>query len=294
MRAYAGVPLLIDGKALGVLYAIDRDVRNYDMRDVGFLSAVASRTAAALMKFRLYESLRETNVRLANEVAERRLAEQEISAALREKEVMLQEIHHRVKNNLQIVSSLLNLQSRDHQDPALHAAFGECQQRIRSMALIHEMLYQSRNLAELDFGDYLHTLVPALMRSYGTHAGRVTHDILTDKIAVPPETAVPLALIVNELITNSLKHAFPGQRGGCITIECRRGQGALELTVRDNGAGLPPDFEIGKSNSLGLRLVVMMARQLSAEIKARNQDGASFALTVSLPEPTPLPITPHP
>ncbi len=284
MRAYAGVPLLSDGKVLGVLYAIDREVRKYTAEDVGFLTAVASRATAAMVRFRLYESLRETNAQLADEVAERRVAEKKISASLREKEVMLQEIHHRVKNNLQVVSSLLNLQSRDNADPGLRAAFAESQQRIRSMALIHEMLYQSENLAEIDFGNYLRALVPVLLRSYNMKDGQVTHHIEADVIALRPQTAVPMGLIVNELVTNSLKHGFRDGRGGRISILCRRRGHEVELTVSDDGVGLPPDFTTEKTTSLGLRLVGMMKSQLDGRFEARNDNGAKFVFTFILAE----------
>jgi two-component sensor histidine kinase len=283
MKAYAGVPLLADGVPLGVLYAIDREVRQYSERDIGFLTAVASRAATAMVKFRLFESLRESNFRLAGEVAERRLAQQEISASLREKEVMLQEIHHRVKNNLQIVSSLLNLQARDQRDPALREAFADSQQRIRSMALIHEMLYQSDDLAKIDFAKYLRAFIPVLLRSYGTGGGRLTHNILADDIALSPETAVPLGLIVNELVTNSIKHAFPDGRAGRITIECRNCEGVLSLSVGDDGAGLPADFSPEKSGSLGMRLVAMLSKQLAARLEMRNHDGTAFLLVCTLP-----------
>ncbi len=283
MHAYAGVPLLADGKAHGVLYAIDREVRHYTPQEVTFLAAVASRAANALMKFRLIESLKESNLRLAEEVTVRRRAEERISASLREKESLLQEIHHRVKNNLQIVSSLLNLQSRDYADPVLQTAFAESQQRIRSMALIHEMLYRSNDLAEIDFGDYLRMLVPALMRSYSTHAAHVRHEIQSDDIKLRPQAAVPLGLIVNELITNSLKHGFVNRTAGNIAIECRRREGrTIELKVSDDGVGLPPEFCIGKMHSLGLRLVAMMASQIAARVESHSHEGASFTLTFEL------------
>ncbi len=288
MHAYVGVPLLADGRAHGVLYAIDREVREYTPQEVAFLTATASCAATALMKFRLFESLKETNVRLAAEVAERRRAEERITASLREKESLLQEVHHRVKNNLQIVSSLLNLQSRDYTDPALRTAFAESQQRIRSMALIHEMLYQTEDLAEIDFGAYLRTLVPALIRSYATHSGRVSHEITADTIFVRTETAVPLGLIVNELITNSLKHAFPDKRAGRIFIEFRHAGGAtFSLTVRDDGVGLPEGFAMEKTTTLGLRIVGMMAGQLSAQLEAQSPEGASFTLTFDIPDAHP-------
>ena len=290
MHAYAGVPLLADGKAHGVLYAIDREVREYTPQEVAFLTATASCAATALIKFRLFESLKETNVRLAAEVAERRRAEEKITASLREKESLLQEVHHRVKNNLQIVSSLLNLQSRDHTDPAIRTAFAESQQRIRSMALIHEMLYQTENPAEIDFGAYLRTLVPALIRSYGAEPVRVSLDITASAIPVRTETAVPLGLIVNELITNSIKHAFPGQRVGCVSIEFRSlKKNTLSLEVRDNGVGLASDFSMENTNTLGLRLVGMMAGQLSAQLEVQSRGGSIFTLTFEVPEASPPP-----
>jgi PAS domain S-box-containing protein len=214
-----------------------------------------------------------------HEVTAKKHAEAELKAALKDKEVLLQEIHHRVKNNLQIVSSLLNLQANDYDDPTLRKAFAESQQRIRSMALIHEMLYESENLAEIDFGKYLRALVPTLMLGYSARSGGITHDIQADDIALRPQTAVPLALIVNELVTNSLSHAFSDGRSGRIAIECRRrDRGEIALMVRDNGLGLPQGFSMQNTRSLGLRLVGMMVNQLSAKLEARDEGGASFEL----------------
>jgi two-component sensor histidine kinase len=158
------------------------------------------------------------------------------------------------------------------------------------MALIHEMLYQTEDLAEIDFGAYLRTLIPALIRSYGTNAVRVSHEIIAAAIPVRTETAVPLGLIVNELITNSLKHAFPSRRAGRISIEFRKlEEKAFSLIVRDDGVGLPEGFSIEKTSTLGLRLVGMMAGQLSGRFEAHSRDGAHFALTFEIPDATPAP-----
>jgi two-component sensor histidine kinase len=290
MRAFAGVPLLARGKALGVLYAIDREVRHYAEVDLGFLTALASRAAAALMKFRLFESLREANVRLAEEVGERRRAEAEISASLREKESLLREVHHRVKNNLSVIGGLLAMQSEASGDPATLAALRESESRVRAMSLIHERLYQSDRFADVDQREYLEDLSRIIFRAFGAPPG-VSVTVTGTMGRVPMDAAIPLGLIVNELLTNSLKYAFPGGRHGRVGIQLSREAGdELRLSFRDDGVGMPPGLDPEKATSLGTRLVLMLTRQLGGRCQFLSDAGTRVEISFPMPEESATPI----
>jgi PAS domain S-box-containing protein len=229
------------------------------------------------------------------DITERKEAEEQIHASLKEKEVLLQEIHHRVKNNLQIISGLLTLQADQAAGKSIDEIFRESQNRIRTIALIHEKLYRSHNLAEIAFDDYLRNLVESLFISYGVDAGRITAAYDMKIISFTIEKAIPLGLIVNELVTNALKHAFPAGRRGEIRISLhghpdaktskfKTDSGTLyvvptcELTVADNGIGLPAGFNTAKQKTLGMNLVSMLANQLQAEIQVKTAPGSEFRL----------------
>jgi two-component system, sensor histidine kinase PdtaS len=199
--------------------------------------------------------------------------EQQIRASLREKEALLQEIHHRVKNNLQIIASLLSLQSAYIRDPQTLMQFQECQGRIRSMALIHEKLYQSETLATVDLEDYVQSLALILMRSYSANPN-VKLELDLEQVAVSIDTAVPVGLMLNELVTNALKYAFPDGRAGRLLVALgAEPDGLITLRVQDDGVGLKPDFQLEQADTLGLRLVRMFARQLRAEVAVLCESG---------------------
>src|SRR5581483_12480068 len=163
---------------------------------------------------------------------------------------------HRVKNNLQVVSSLLGLQSRGARDPQLRRLFLESQNRIHSMAMLHESLYQSDDLSQIDFPEYIQRLADHLFRSYGITAERITLRSFMHPLRLNLDTAMPCGLIVNEVVSNSLKYAFPGDRKGQISISLQeRGDGIAELTIADDGVGIPPEIDVERTASLGLRLV---------------------------------------
>ncbi len=226
---------------------------------------------------RAEEDLKRSNEALKGEVAERTRAQEALSASLQEKEVLLKEIHHRVKNNLQIISSLLSLQTANHDsDPT--AALRESQDRIRSMALIHEKLYRSVDVARVDFRDYAEGLTAGLQRSYfpgpGVHVFVDVEDILLDI-----DLAIPCGLIVNELVSNSLKYAFQDGRKGEIRVGLARDGRNYILTVSDNGPGLPPDVDFRNTPSLGLQLVNMLASQLEGTVELDCSRGTRFKIT---------------
>jgi two-component system, sensor histidine kinase PdtaS len=219
-------------------------------------------------------------ISIIRDITERRRAEELIEASLREKEVLLKEIHHRVKNNLQITSSLLKLQSGYIQDGRAREMFADSQNRIRSMALVHEKLYQSSDLSRIHFADYIGSLATLLFRTYGVDQQRIHLHCGGEGIFLSVETAVPCGLIVNELLSNCLKHAFPADRSGEIWIQLvAQGEGFLQLTVADNGVGLPEGLDLVHVDTLGLQLVRTLAQQLDGAFEAVRSPRTEFKIT---------------
>jgi len=216
---------------------------------------------------------------IMRDVTRRAAIEQQIKNSLQEKEALLREIHHRVKNNLQVISSLLALQARAMTDDATKKMFHESRDRIHSMALLHESLYKSDNLARIDFSEYVAQLADHLFRSYGVAAERIRFRTELDALQLNMDSAVPCGLLINELISNSLKYAFPDGRRGEIYVGLR-GQGTqATLTVADDGVGLAPGFDWASARSLGLRLVRSLAQQLEATLEYTGGPGTRFRLT---------------
>jgi len=204
----------------------------------------------------------------------------ELESALREKEILLKEIYHRVKNNLQTVSGLLSLQGRCFQDPEIVRAFEETQDRLRSMAMIHESLYRSDRLSGVDFPAYVQTLARTLIDSHETSPSRIKLRLDVEPVSFDLKTAVPLGLIINELVSNALKHGFPRDREGMIAVELhRRGEDGFHLSIRDDGIGLPPDLELGRLDSMGLCLVEMLIGQIDGRLRLGTAPGANFEIT---------------
>ena len=216
---------------------------------------------------------------VAHDITESKQNEEKIRASLEEKELLLKEIHHRVKNNMQVVSSLLQLQSGYIKEPEFRAMFAESQDRIKSMALIHEKLYQSRDLARIDFAEYVRSLVRMITRSYPTKSGSVEIEVHSDPILLNIDTGVPVGLILNELLSNTFKHAFPGDRRGKVQVafEDKKELG-FQLLIKDSGVGLPPDFSLNNTKSLGLRLVRILTDQINASLRFASENGAEFRL----------------
>jgi PAS domain S-box-containing protein len=220
---------------------------------------------------------------ILRDVSDRKQSEHKLRAALEEKEILLREVHHRVKNNLQVVSSLLNLQARATKDEEIVKAFEESQNRVQSMALIHEQLYESHELANLDFPEYIHRLASRLFRTYQVRADRVKLETEISDVRMGVDLAVPCGLILNELISNSLKYAFPGSREGSIVIRAEGMQdGSALLTIADDGVGLPPDIGFWSTKTLGLRLVRSLVRQLDGEIDVVGPPGAEYRIRFNI------------
>jgi two-component sensor histidine kinase/CheY-like chemotaxis protein len=225
--------------------------------------------------------LHAANDRLRHELGERLRVETALRASLREKEILLQEVHHRVKNNLQVIKSLLRLQAYTVMDPALHELFRDSQNRVYAMALVHEQLYQAQDLAHIDFATYLRELASSVLRSYEVRSDQIALALDIDKaVALDIDTAIPLGLILTELVSNSVKHAFCDGRAGTITIGLHCDVEALVLAVRDDGIGISETCDLRTTGSLGLQLVADLADQLGGAVSIDRCAGTSFQIRI--------------
>lgn len=217
---------------------------------------------------------------ISTDITNRKLAEEKLKASLNEKEVLLREVHHRVKNNLQVISSLLNLQSSYVKNCEVRDLFKESQNRIKSMALIHERLYQSKDLANIDFGEYSNRLIRQLFSSYKAGTKRISYSISIHEIFLDINTAIPCGLIINELVTNALKHAFINSEEGKIDISLHmKKPNSCKLIVSDNGIGFPEKLDFRATETLGLQLVVTLVEQLNGKITLLKSNGTRFKIT---------------
>jgi PAS domain S-box-containing protein len=218
-------------------------------------------------------------VAVSRDVSERKISEEKKASALKEKEILLREIHHRVKNNFQIIMSLLNLQTRQIGDAKTLDPFLSSRDRIRSMALVHEKLYRSSDLASIDFTDYIRSIVGELFQTYSIPDRSVGLEMTLDSVFVEIDQAVPCGLIINEIVTNSLKYAFtPDTASPLISVVLRDGP-LVELCISDNGIGIPEGK--GESATLGLRLVRMLAQQIDAQLEMTVQGGTSWRFFIA-------------
>lgn len=215
------------------------------------------------------------------DITERRRAQQGLEDALREKTVLLNEVHHRVKNNLQVITSLLNLQADYAADPRLRTILSESCGRVKAMALTHQLLYERKDFSRLDLGDYLDHLVQSIRSSYraGGNRIRLTLILPTPAVQLDLERAIPCGLLINELVSNAFKHAFKGERCGEIVIEVNEDlDDQISLSVADDGVGLPPGAESAQASSLGLQLVQLFVEQLHGQLTIDRTHGTSFSL----------------
>jgi PAS domain S-box-containing protein len=212
------------------------------------------------------------------DISERRKVETKLRASLEEKEVLLKEIHHRVKNNLQIVSSMLSLQLDQLTDSVALERFKESQTRVRSIALFHEKLYQSKDLARIDIADYLRGLATGLFAAYGVNPDVVTLTVEAEDVSLDVDAAISCGLIVNELVSNSLKHAFPNGRTGRVRVELRTLNGEVELAVADDGVGFPDGVDVWSTGTLGLKLVSIFTEQVGGAIELDRSAGTRFII----------------
>jgi PAS domain S-box-containing protein len=227
----------------------------------------------------------------STDIHDRKQAEEQLEASLQEKEALLKEVHHRVKNNLQVISSLLDLQSQRIREPQILDVFRNSQTRVRSMALIHEKLYQSENLSKVNLADYIESLAMYLIQSYAINPDKITMQLHLEPVALNLDTAIPCGLILNELVSNALKYAFPENTGGTLWIDLRylrqgipyEERDTFELIVGNDGLKLPeiPDFSTAKS--LGFQLVNILVQQLRGQIEVNQSQNTEFKLRFSSP-----------
>jgi PAS domain S-box-containing protein len=264
------VPIRNKDKNVGLIQFNDRRKGCFTLDMVELLEGIASHIGSALMRKRAEESLRES--------------EEALRAMLSEKEVLLKEVHHRVKNNLQIISSLISLQADTLADGQLTEVFGDVRDRVRTMALVHEKLYQTEDLARLDFAEYAPDLLNYLWSAHNAASRNLCLDMSLMTLFLPVEMAVNCGLILNELVSNAIKHAFPSGDGGevIVILEHDPTTGAVCLRVRDNGIGLPVDLDWRQSSSLGLRLVQMLAGQLRGTVQTCLDLGTEFKMSFNI------------
>jgi len=277
IRASLVVPILQGEHLWGLLCAYHcSGPRRWRPFEVELLKQLATHMAIAIQQSELYQQVQ-------SELAERKRAEEQIKISLKEKEVLLKEIHHRVKNNLQVISSVLRLQSDYVKDDKILALFNDSQNRIRSMALIHEKLYQSSNLLKINFDEYIHDLTNNLLRSYVAFASSVTLSTNAVGVWLNIDTAIPCGLIINELVANSLKHAFPqkGQNNEIQVNIVSNQENGFTLKVQDNGIGFPEAIDFRNTESLGLELVCVFTEQLDGTIELDRTNGTTFIIKFS-------------
>ncbi|RPI17379.1 MAG: PAS domain S-box protein [Ignavibacteriae bacterium] len=271
-KSLISVPIMTGEKVFGVITLQDYNNEHvYTYSQMELLMTIASQTAIALENTYLF-------TKLEKELDEKKQTEIKIKASLREKELLLQEVHHRVKNNLQIMSSLLRLQSSHIKNEEAQKIFLESENRIKAMAIVHNKLYNAKNYENIDFKDYIKTLTNNLFLSYGVNTNLIYLDIRVENIEVNIDTAIPCGLIINELVSNSLKYAFPDKRSGRITISLKREENQLALIVKDDGVGFEKEKEVISSNTLGMKLVQLLTGQLDGKLEMRNCDGAEFRI----------------
>ena len=232
--------------------------------------------SASMLRNELGESL--GTVGVIKDITPLKKAEQKLKENIFQKEILLKEVHHRVKNNMQVIISILKLQSGYIDDENTVLKLQECQDRIKSMAYIHESLYQSDDLSHINFGQYLKNLVRNLAHSYRLDTSKISFDYQIEDISMSLDNAIPCGLIVNELVSNALKYAFPDNKKGVVSIVLSESNGIKKLIVKDSGVGLKEGINYLNTDSLGLQLVVTLVQQVDGEIEFNNQNGAEFII----------------
>ncbi|BAY35297.1 signal transduction histidine kinase (plasmid) [Nostoc carneum NIES-2107] len=271
-RAYAIAPIFFGENLWGLLAVYQNSTpRSWQAWEIDLLQQIANQLAIAIQQSELYKQLQ-------TELQERRQIEQQIRASLKEKEVLLREVYHRVKNNMQMVSSLLSLQASSIDDPAVLKLLTESQRRVKTMALVHERLYRSENLARINFATYVEHLVSDLVRSYTSNKSAIRFVIEVSELELDLDTAVPCGLIINELISNALKYAFPNQKGEITLQFWLHNPEYYCLVVKDNGIGIPADIDPQCTNSLGMQLIQGLVEQLGGTLQLSRQGGSQFKI----------------
>lgn len=213
------------------------------------------------------------------DASERRSIEERVRISLREKEILLKEVHHRVKNNLQVISSIINLQAEQTPDPKIQEIFDDTRARVRSIALVHEKLYESKDLSNIPLRDYLDGLLGHLVETFGSRAHGISTELDIEPVSLNIDSAVNCGLIITELVSNSLKYAFSKGQKGKIVICFKALEHTYVLTICDDGPGLPPGFDLQKTKTLGLTLVTGLTKELNGKLTIGSNQGAEFVIT---------------
>ena len=278
------IPILF----LTAYYREDEDVlQGYGAGAVDYLSKpvnpliLKSKVAVFVDLFRKTRALATMNRAMEVEIEERL---KQLKASLHEKDILLKEVHHRVKNNLQVISSLIDLQAERLTDLPTRTLFRDTRDRVRSMALVHEKLYQSADLAHTELGAYIRNVMKELFLAHGEVSSKVRLQLELEPVFLPVDMAIPCGLILNELATNSLKHAFVGREQGTIDIQLTVRNGSVGLLFRDDGWGLPAGLDLQAAESLGLRLIRMLSKQLRGEVVTQTGKGTTFEVRFKIPD----------
>jgi len=280
LSAAISVPMLAGGELIGILsLSSGSTTRATTLGQLKTLSLLA-RTAAAALQVLMDVTERKRAEQVREKLTVRlQKTNRELTRALKDREVLLQEVHHRVKNNLQVVSSLFSMQARRLPPGVYLDAFAECQTRVQAIALIHEKLYQFKDYSHVPFGEYARALVQYVFDAVGSSPNQIALELNIEDVTLPVARAIPCGLLLNELVTNSLKHGFKNGRKGVVRVELvAESDDMIRLTVKDDGPGLPANFNVDKSDSLGLRLIGTLAKQLDGELQIESNEGALFRL----------------
>ena len=228
----------------------------------------------------VYSPAKEFFIAIFEDITENKIAENTIRASLKEKEVLLRELYHRTKNNMQVISSLIGLKSASVKDEQMINILHEMRNRIQTIALVHQKLYQSQNLSRVNLKEYITDLMNLLVSSYASEQNKITFTLNLENINVLIDTAVPCGLIINELISNSFKHAFPGGREGNICVQLKKlEEDTIELVISDNGIGIPDGFNLLEKNTLGMQVFYNIAtEQLMGEVNIESKNGLTFTM----------------
>ncbi len=225
-------------------------------------------------------------IKISRDISESKKKEEQIKNSLHEKEILLKEIHHRVKNNMQVISSLINLQANRTENLAIRETLKESQLRIHALSAIHETLYQSESLTGINLKTYVSRIVTPLLQTYATVSPRVTFSIDTESLVLAIEQAMPLGLVINELVSNALKYAFPGEKNGTVSVSLKRSGQHLVGAVSDNGVGIAPHVDLNTSDTLGLNLVeALVETQLNGSLELIRSKGTHFKIRFQIKEP---------